>query len=176
MAKGGKGGNGGGGDTGGLIRGNKRDNILNGTENAEEIRGLGGNDVLSGLAGDDTLLGGSGNDTLDGGAGDDAIDGGTGTDTAQFSGPRDAYTVTQTDATTIEITGPDGTDTFTNVEFFAFSDITQSAANGATIHYPGPTTGNVLDLRVIADAADVSKPSFAARHSNRNTSLRRNSS
>ncbi len=126
MAKGGKGGNGGGG---GAISGNKRDNFLNGTENADLIEGNGGNDTLEGLGGNDTLNGGTGNDSLIGGFGDDLVDGGSGTDTVVLSGNRIDYSITQIDANTVEITGPDGTDTVTNVESFQFADMTQSFAD-----------------------------------------------
>ena len=121
MAKGGNGG-------GGAISGNKRDNFLNGTENADLIEGKGGNDTLEGLGGNDTLNGGTGNDSLIGGLGDDLVDGGSGTDTVVFSGNRIDYSITQIDANTVEIAGPDGTDTVTNVETFQFADLTQSFA------------------------------------------------
>lgn len=122
MAKGNKGGG------NGSIRGNKRDNQLDGTAGDDLIEGLGGNDTLSGFDGNDTLDGGDGNDLLDGGFGDDSIDGGAGADTAIFAGNRDDYVVTQIDSATISITGPDGTDLVTNVESFAFADMTQSFA------------------------------------------------
>ncbi len=122
MAKGNKGGG------NGSIRGNKRDNQLDGTTGDDLIEGLGGNDTLSGFDGNDTLDGGEGNDLLDGGFGDDSIDGGAGADTAIFAGNRDDYVVTQIDSATISITGPDGTDLVTNVESFAFADMTQSFA------------------------------------------------
>ncbi len=122
MAKGNKGGG------NGSIRGNKRDNQLDGTAGDDLIEGLGGNDTLSGFDGNDTLDGGEGNDLLDGGFGDDSIDGGAGADTAIFAGNRDDYVVTQIDSATISITGPDGTDLVTNVESFAFADMTQSFA------------------------------------------------
>jgi Ca2+-binding RTX toxin-like protein len=143
MPKGGNGGSGSGGG-GGAIRGNKRDNVLDGTPEADIIEGLGGNDTLNGFdgddsldggdgadilfggAGNDTLLGGSGDDSLGGNAGDDQIDGGDGIDEVGFAGNRDDYDVTWIDATTVVISGPDGTDTVTNVESFRFDDMTQS--------------------------------------------------
>ena len=64
--------------------------------------------VLQGLGGDDVLVSGPGNDTLDGG---------TGYDTAVFSGAYASYTVTPT-----TVTGPDGTDTLTNIEILRFTD------------------------------------------------------
>ena len=72
------------------------------------------NNVLDGLAGNDTFTGGPGNDTLDGGAG---------LDTAIFSGLRWAYSITHI-GTSLQISGPDGLDTLTNVERLAFDDIT----------------------------------------------------
>jgi hypothetical protein len=107
MAKGGKGG---GGSSSGVIKGNKRDNDLTGTSGDDIIQAQGGNDTITGLEGNDT------------------IDGGSGSDTAIFSGLRTEYTVVQIDANTIEITGPDGTDTITNVEFFQFGDQTETFA------------------------------------------------
>ncbi|WP_137702397.1 hypothetical protein [Marimonas lutisalis] len=118
----------GGGNDGGSISGNKRDNILTGTTTADLIEGNDGNDTLIGLDGNDTLLGGNDNDWLDGGAGDDSIDGGAGTDIALFNGNRDDYTVTDLGGGLIEISGPEGTDTFTNIELYEFADMTQSAA------------------------------------------------
>ena len=55
--------------------------------------------------------------------GNDTLDGGLGIDTAVFSGLRSAYTITTIDATTI-ISGPDGTDTLTNIEKAKFNDQT----------------------------------------------------
>ncbi|WP_424940741.1 CARDB domain-containing protein [Aliiroseovarius sp. S253] len=122
MPKGGKNGSG-----SGAIKGNRKDNVLTGTDASDTIQGNGGNDVLYGLGGNDLLEGGTGNDTLIGGLGDDVIDGGDGNDTAVFSGARDDYTVTLIDSETIQISGPEGTDTFTNVELFQFADMTQTA-------------------------------------------------
>lgn len=123
-----RGGKGGGGSGSSVIKGNRKNNLLTGTENADVMRGLDGHDTLFGLGGNDTLEGGNGNDTLDGGLGDDIVLGGVGTDVALFSGNRDDYTVTQIDANTIEISGPDGTDLFHDVETFVFADVTQTAA------------------------------------------------
>lgn len=104
------GGNGGGGNSGGGISGNKWDNLLTGTASGEVIDGKAGNDTLVGQGGDDTLIGGSG------------------TDTAVFSGNRDDYTVTDLGNGTLLISGPDGTDTVSDVELFQFDDMTQTAA------------------------------------------------
>jgi Ca2+-binding RTX toxin-like protein len=93
---------------------------------ANSILGNGGNDVLSGGAGNDYLSGGPGNDTIDGGAG---------IDTAAFSGPLASYTIVN-NAGTLTITGPDGSDTVTNVEKLSFSDQTINAPGAVT---PGQT-------------------------------------
>ncbi len=83
--------------------------------------------TLSGLAGDDELRGLDGNDTLIGGAGADFLDGGGGTDTAVYSGNRAAYVITVLGGVTT-VTGPDGTDTVTNVERLQFADMVTDAA------------------------------------------------
>jgi hypothetical protein len=51
------------------------------------------------------------------------IDGGSGVDTAVFSSNRSAYTITQTSIGNFTVSGPDGTDTLTNVEYAKFNDI-----------------------------------------------------
>ncbi len=75
---------------------------------------------------------------LTGGLGNDTIDGGSNVDTANVSGLRSAYTVSQASAGVFTVTGPDGTDTLTNVEYLRFDD--------QMIHlYPGSgTTVNFL--------------------------------
>lgn len=63
MPRGGRGGNGGGGnDT--VIRGNNRDNVLSGTEADEIIFGRGGDDTINAGAGSDTVTGGAGADVF----------------------------------------------------------------------------------------------------------------
>lgn len=61
----------GGDDGGGLILGNKRNNSLLGTDDAETIRAMAGNDKIRAGIGDDTLEGGTGRDLLWGGGGAD---------------------------------------------------------------------------------------------------------
>ncbi len=74
-----------------------------------------GTDTLNGLAGDDILIAG---------AGDDTIDGGTGFDTAVFGGTLSAYDFATPNNSneTITISGPDGTDTVTQIELLQFDD------------------------------------------------------
>lgn len=82
-------GSGGGGIS---ISGNKRDNLLTGTDfndvifggdGNDQLQGLGGNDLLAGENGDDTLFGDAGNDKLFGGQGDDLLYGGSDDDWLQ---------------------------------------------------------------------------------------------
>lgn len=100
----------GGNDT---LNGNGGNDYLDGGANNDILNGGDGNDTLIGGAGNDTLNGGDGNDRLTGGPGNDTIDGGSGYDTAVFSGPPTSFGWNGTGFT---VTGPDGTDTLTNVE------------------------------------------------------------
>ncbi len=76
-----------------------------------------------GGAGADTLTGNDTVNRLTGGLGNDTIDGGSNVDTAVVAGNRSAYTVTQTSTPgKFTVTGPDGTDTLTNVEYLQFAD------------------------------------------------------
>jgi hypothetical protein len=113
-----------------LIGGSGADD-LRGDAGADTLVGNGGDDILSGGSGRDTLFGGNGRDTLSGGADadildgggfDDIIDGGSNVDTAVVRGSRSAYTVTQTSTGVWQVTGADGTDTLTAIEFLQFDD------------------------------------------------------
>ena len=79
------------------------------------VAGTSGNDVLSGTQNSDVIQGLAGNDT---------INGGVGVDTAIVSGLRAAYTVTQTSTGVWSVSGPDGTDTLSNIEYLKFDDQT----------------------------------------------------
>jgi hypothetical protein len=101
------------------------------TEGAD-LTGGSGSDILIGYILDDTLVGNDspdylngalGNDSLEGGAGDDILDGSVGTDTAVFSGALSAYTFSYSGANLV-VTGPDGTDSLTNIEKLQFTDKT----------------------------------------------------
>jgi hypothetical protein len=70
------------------------------------------------------LTGDSGNDKFIGTKGNDTIDGAGGTDTVVFSGNASAYTRTNQPNGSIQVAGPDGTDTVSNVEFLQFNDQT----------------------------------------------------
>ena len=80
-----------------------------------------GNYLSTGL-GTDTINASSGIDTLVGGLGNDTLSGGSNVDTAEFAGPRAAYTITQTSTGNFTISGIDGTDTLTGIEYAKFDD------------------------------------------------------
>ncbi|MCS6627355.1 M10 family metallopeptidase C-terminal domain-containing protein [Roseibacterium beibuensis] len=85
------------------------------------MNGEAGADALNGGVGRDTLNGGADDDLLNGGLENDTIDGGSGTDTAVFTGLRSSYTIS-TAAGVTTVTGPNGTDSLTNVEQLEFAD------------------------------------------------------
>jgi Ca2+-binding RTX toxin-like protein len=112
--------------SGGPITGNDGANVMSARliENwtySVTFSGMGGDDTLTGERGNDLLDGGSGDDIINGGVGNDTINGGSGTDTAVFTRARSAYTVT-VNGNVITVTGPDGTDTLTNIEWLQFAD------------------------------------------------------
>jgi len=72
--------------------------------------------------GNDTILGNDANNALSGSFGNDTIDGGLGFDTAIFSGNKASYAISFAGQTTT-VSGPDGTDTLTNIEMLQFADI-----------------------------------------------------
>ena len=86
----------------------------------ENAIGGSGNDSITGNAADNRFTGNAGNDTFDGVSG---------VDTAVYSGPANAYRVTQNadgSWTVVDLrTGsPDGTDTLKNIDFLQFNDTT----------------------------------------------------
>lgn len=94
-----------------------RDDVLDGTANADTltgqvnrdiISGLGGNDVIDGGAGNDQLFGGTGNDRLIGGLGIDELNGGDDADTLLGGTGND---VLRGDAGADTLYGDDGDDT-----------------------------------------------------------------
>ncbi len=94
-----------------------QDDVFDGSEGIQlgPIYGDGGNDTIIGGRGAEILVGGAGNDTLDGNGN---------VDTAIVGGRRSAYTITQTSTGTFRVTGTDGTDTLTNIEYLQFDDVT----------------------------------------------------
>lgn len=96
-----------------------------GGDGADSITGNDAANVLSGMRGADTLWGGAGDDFLVGGAGDDVLAGGGGADTAVYSGLASAYAITF-DGTSGMVTGAEGTDTISGIEWLQFADGTQA--------------------------------------------------
>ncbi|HWD29490.1 MAG TPA: calcium-binding protein, partial [Rhizomicrobium sp.] len=140
---------------------------ITGGSAADILAGLAGNDILIGNGGDDSLSGSDGDDILEGGAGNDTLDGGAGTDTARFSASRSAYLISfdpaqQTYTVTDERTAsPDGTDTLSGIEKFAFADGTYTFdANGnansqSVVHPDGTTTLTLFDTTNAAPWASL---------------------
>ena len=95
--------------------------------------GNGLNNVLTGNNAANTLSGLAGNDTLEGRGGNDTLDGGNGFDTAKFNGVASSYHITENGAQVI-VTGPDGTDTLTNIEQLSFGDLSSSIADRLLLH------------------------------------------
>jgi hypothetical protein len=93
------------------------------TEPAGGLRvpGTIGDDNLLASSMNDTLEGSAGNDTLTGGLGDDRIDGGAGLDVARFAHAAAAARVSTTSAS-LQVIGPQGTDTLIGVERLWFDD------------------------------------------------------
>lgn len=98
----------------------------------ENAAGGSGNDVLTGNALDNVINGEAGDDLLLGGAGSDTLVGGSGIDTATFTGTRSAYSLAPVPTGWI-LTGPDGSDSISGIEFARFDDQTLSLANSAPI-------------------------------------------
>lgn len=86
--------------------------------------------------GDDTITGNAKGNLITGGAGNDTIDGGAGDDIAVFSGVVGSYTSSTSGGVTT-ITGTDGTDTLTNIEYLEIGGSTYNldltAAGGAAV-------------------------------------------
>ena len=107
----------------------------------------------------ENAIGGSGNDrfygnaidnVMTGGLGNDIIDGGLGSDTVVFSGARAGYTITWNGAVGT-VTGADGTDTITNVEFLRFSDQTIAATPTGGVTLAGDITANAFSGTAFVD-------------------------
>lgn len=116
-------------------------NSINGSAFGDSITGDNTNNVFDGGAGDDTISGGGGSDTITGGAGNDTIDGGAGfADMAVYAAARGSYTLNLTGEGVGSISGPDGSDTFTDVEVLQFSNqyvLTASGSTGSQVNVTG---------------------------------------
>ncbi len=105
----------------GVLNGTAADDQIAGGPGNETIRGGEGQDWLRGGSGNDSLYGDGGDDILDGGDGDDVIDGGIGFNIAIYAGPRSGYQVILDDGA-VHVSGPEGSDTLTNIQQLIFSD------------------------------------------------------
>ena len=94
---------------------------LGGSSFDDVLTGDHGRNQLRGLAGDDFIFGNGGIDYITGGRGDDVIDGGDGSDYAVFAGARSEYGIAR-NGDSVTVTGPDGTDLLSDVEYFRFDD------------------------------------------------------
>jgi Ca2+-binding RTX toxin-like protein len=97
------------------------------------------------FASNDTITGSASNDKLKGYGGNDTINGGDGVDTAAYSMSRSSYNVTTTASgyQVAALSGSEGTDTLTNVEYIQFADQTVALAAIAPVVQqgtPGPDT------------------------------------
>jgi VCBS repeat-containing protein len=130
-----------------VLEGDSGDDTLIGGAGAQAMSGGIGADSLNGGADNDLLDGGDGADTLNGGAGADTLVGGGGIDIAQFAGLRSTYAITTT-ADGFAVSGPDGADVLSGVEFLKFSDQTVDL-NGAPLNTPptisGTASGSVTE-------------------------------
>ena len=124
-----------------------------GQGNFSSVGGLTGNVAIAvgavienaiGGSGADAIRGNSADNRLTGNAGNDTIDGGLGSDTVVFAGNRAAYTITW-NGRIGQVTGPDGTDTITNVEFLAFDDMTIAAAPTGGLMVSGDITSETIN-------------------------------
>ena len=120
----------------------------------ESAIGGAGGDILIGNSADNLLSGGGGDDTLTGGAGDDTLQGGGGTDTGVYNGSRSSYTVTVT-ADGATISGGEGSDTLTDVEYALFADIRISLmAPAVTVRAGRVAIGSSIALASLVTAND----------------------
>jgi Ca2+-binding RTX toxin-like protein len=103
------------------LTGDAAENALRGGDGDDELAGGAGADMLAGEAGDDELDGGDGDDVMLGGVGNDIIEGGAGQDTAYYVGELADYLVTD-NTTHFSVSGIEGTDTLTGIEFLQFRD------------------------------------------------------
>jgi len=110
-----------------LLEGGKAGDWLYGDLGHDTLRGGDGEDTLTGGADQDTLWGENGNDTLTGGTANDSIDGGVGEDLAVMGTSQQGVTsVQQLSGNRVQVVSSQGTDIYTNIEVFEFSNGTLS--------------------------------------------------
>ena len=134
------------------LTGNAAANTLTGNSGDNTLTGNAGGDTLAAAAGNDTLLGGDGDDQLSGGTGNDTLNGGVGTDTATFTGQYSDYSFSFSGTPgsySLIVTGPDGTDTLTNIEQLVFA-----GTSGTTVRVVGFGGFASISAALTASAAD----------------------
>ena len=108
------------------------------------INGNGLNNIIYGSWASETLTGGGGDDILIGGSRRRLPRWRLGLDTAVFSGPRSAYVLTRS-GTSLNVLGPDGSDTLTGIEKLAFTDGTiPSGLSPAPSDFNGDGKADIL--------------------------------
>ncbi|MSU91942.1 hypothetical protein GE300_20505 [Rhodobacteraceae bacterium 2CG4] len=145
----GKGGDGNPGKGGGKP---SKDNVIDGTANADFLdSGTDGTDVVTGsdgsdwiytFAGDDMIDAGGGDDLIVPGIGNDTIEGGDGIDTVIYDFAIDSYTITTAGTTagatttvSYSVGGDSYTDTLTGVESIIINQQTAGGAAGSTVTF-----------------------------------------
>jgi hypothetical protein len=115
----------------------------------ENAIGGAGFDVLIGNTAANTLTGGGGDDELNGGQGNDTLDGGAGSDTILLSGARSSYTILFTGGTSYTVSGSDGSDTVTNVEFVRFTNETSGSVLLSSVATANGSIVSVSDTSIV---------------------------
>ncbi|WP_213544609.1 M10 family metallopeptidase C-terminal domain-containing protein [Vannielia litorea] len=112
----------------------------------ENVIGGSGNDDIWGNDANNNIQGGGGSDWYYEGLGNDTFNGGGGTDRVIFGIDTGGITVTDMGGGAIEVTSSLGTDTYTSVEFYQFTDDTLTysemldLAGGPIVGNDGPNT------------------------------------
>ena len=135
------------------------------------LNGSGGR-YITGSYKDDVLVGTQFNDTLQGNGGNDMIDGGAGIDTVVYNGNRNSYTFGTLADGALTVSGTEGTDTLSNIDWLQFADMTVERANVVASDTAAPaapvlavtqngkdyaTTGSILLLNGSAEANSTVK-------------------
>jgi Ca2+-binding RTX toxin-like protein len=127
------------------LRGNERNNTLNGLGGEDLLVGGRGNDTLNGGDQDDVMYGEEDNDTLNGGVGADAMIGGIGNDTYSVDNAGDRTTELLNEGTdTVNVFGLVNFTLSANVENLVLVTGTNGTGNGLV----NSITGNLLDNRL----------------------------
>ncbi|MEL6977215.1 MAG: cadherin domain-containing protein [Pseudomonadota bacterium] len=122
------------------------ESAITGGAGADAIVGADAGATLFGLGGDDALTGGAGDDALTGAAGDDTLSGGGGDDVARYAGASSDFRVEDLGGGAFRITdltGAEGVDTLTNIEFLSFNGAPGAAIAGFVNTAPSAPTAKL---------------------------------